>query len=56
MNEINNNKKMYIVSLENDVESTYAMCLSEEQVRVFEWFANQGYEVEVTPQSNVIIL
>ena len=46
-------REIYIVSLEDE---TYAMALTEEQVKVFEWLKDFGYDFSITKQSVIITL
>lgn len=49
-------RKTYIISLENSVDETYIMALTDEQVKVFEWLKNMGYDFTIMEQGNVIVL
>ena len=49
-------RKTYMVSLENDVYDTYIMALTNDQVKVFKWLKERGYDFTITEQSNVIVL
>ena len=49
-------RKTYIISLENDFNDTYVMALTNDQVKVFKWFKEKGYDLTITEQGNVIVL
>lgn len=49
-------RKTYTVSLENNVDSTYIMALTEEQVKVFNWLKEQGYDITIVEQGDPIVL
>lgn len=49
-------RKTYMVSLENDVHDTHIMALTNDQVKVFKWLKEQGYDFTITEQGDVIIL
>ena len=49
-------RKTYTVSLENSVDETYIMSLTDEQVKVFKWLKDVGYDFTITEQGDVIVL
>lgn len=49
-------RKTYMVSLENSVDETYIMALTDDQVKVFKWLKENGYDFTITEQGNVIVL
>lgn len=49
-------RKTYTVSLEKDPDNTYIMALTKDQVKVFYWLMNQGYDIAVVEQGDVITL
>lgn len=53
---MNEDRKMYTISLENSVEETYIMSLTDDQVKVFKWLKDVGYDFTITEQGDVIVL
>ena len=49
-------RKTYTVSLENSVDETYVMSLTDDQVKVFKWLKDVGYDFTITEQGDVIVL
>ena len=49
-------RKTYIISLENSVDETYIMALTDEQVKVFEWLKNMGYDFTIVTSAKNMIM
>lgn len=49
-------RKTYIISLDNNVNDSYIMALTDDQVKVFKWLKEQGYDFTLTEQGDMIIL
>lgn len=49
-------RKAYIVTLDRDPELTYVMGLTRDQVSVFKWLRENGYDIDINEQGDVIIL
>ena len=53
---MNKDRKMYTVSLENSVAETYVMSLTDDQVKVFKWLIDMGYDFAITEHADVVVL
>ena len=47
-------KKMCCITMDGD--SPIIMCLSDDQIKVFEWLRNKGYDFQIEIQRKAIVL
>lgn len=49
-------RSIYIVTLESSVDESYIMSLTDDQVKVFKWLEDIGYDFSIIKQDKVITI